>query len=78
MYTLEDGSKVQEIPDNYTGMLTTESGTKAWYQYGKRHRLDGPASEVFDGSKAWYQDGNRHRIDGPAVELADGSEHVVS
>jgi len=51
-----------------------DTGTKHWYQDGKRHRVDGPAAEYADGTKVWYQDGKRHRVDGPAVEWADGTK----
>lgn len=40
--------------------------------YGKLHRLDGPAIEFSDGSKFWYKNGQRHREDGPAVECNNG------
>ena len=38
-----------------------------WYQNGKLHREDGPASVSPCGDEFWYQNGVRHRTDGPAV-----------
>jgi hypothetical protein len=58
---------------DYTGILVNSHG-KFWYQYGKRHRVDGPAIEWADGTKEWYQDGKHHRLDGPAVERANGNK----
>ena len=52
-----------------------DNGTKTWYQYGKLHRVDGPAIEDADGSKHWFLNGKLHRTDGPAVEYADGSKY---
>jgi hypothetical protein len=74
MYKLEDGTKVNSIPVNYTGIADDTYGTKEWYRYGKYHRLDGPAVEEADGSQWWYQYGKLHRLEGPAWEMADGSK----
>jgi hypothetical protein len=68
MYTLEDGSQVNNLPYNYTGSWKVASGNKFWYHHGKRHRIDGPAIEWVNGIKEWYQDGKLHRLDGPAYE----------
>ena len=73
-YTLEDGSVVNNVPNNYTGKLTNQLGSKYWYQDGKRHRLDGPAIDLANGSKYWYQYGKLHRLDGPAIEYAAGGK----
>jgi len=51
-----------------------DNGDKAWYQNGKRHRLDGPAIERSNGYKAWYQNGKCHRLDGPAIESSNGDK----
>ena len=43
--------------ENWVGTgpaIEREDGTKTWYVYGKRHRLDGPARECADGTKLWY------------------------
>jgi hypothetical protein len=49
------------------------SGYKAWYQYGKLHREDGPAIEQANGYKAWYLNDIIDRNDkGPVVINADG------
>jgi hypothetical protein len=74
MYTIEDGSRVEEIPDNYTGIAITSYGGKLWYQEGKLHRLDGPAWEWANGAKSWYHHGKLHRLDGPAWEGANGTK----
>jgi hypothetical protein len=74
MFKLEDGTEVISIPPNYTGITTTLSGNKYWFQEGKRHRLDGPAIEWVDGSKYWCQYGKLHRTDGPAFEWANGTK----
>jgi len=48
-------------------------GTKRWRDnYGRLHRLDGPAVIGNHGSKYWYVNGLRHRIDGPAIIKYDG------
>jgi hypothetical protein len=73
-YTLEDGSKVNIIPDDYTGIATTSCGSKFWYQDGKLHRLDGPTCEWYNGTKIWCQYGKYHRLEGPAKEWADGKQ----
>ena len=39
-----------------------------WYQNGKYHRDNGPASKDPDGTKYWFL----HRLDGPAIEHPDG------
>lgn len=62
-------------PDNFTGIVESENGDKAWYLNGKRHRVDGPAEEWSDGTKFWFLDGESHRVDGPAVEFASGNKH---
>ena len=43
-----------------------------WYQNGKRHRDNGPASEDPGGTKYWLLNGKIHRDNGPAVEYPDG------
>jgi hypothetical protein len=73
MYKLEDGSQVKIIPHNYNGIATyINNSSKAWYQHGKRHRVDGHAWESYNGSKAWYHYGKCHRVNGPATEWCDG------
>jgi hypothetical protein len=56
-------------------MVIDDFGNKEWRnEYGKLHRLDGPANERADGSKWWFINGVRHRLDGPAIEWADGEK----
>jgi hypothetical protein len=46
------------------------NGDEFWYQDGKLHRLDGPASNYsskYKKYKNWYVNGILHREDGPAV-----------
>lgn len=49
-------------------------GHKYQNSAGLRHRLDGPAEELWyesgqRDSRSWWVDGKEHRIDGPAAEL---------
>lgn len=46
------------------------NGSEYW-QYGKLHRLDGPARK-FKGGEEWYRNGKLHREDGPATILHEG------
>ena len=73
--TLEDGTKVNSIPTNYSGRITDKYNNKYWYQNGLHHRVDGPAWEYVNGDNFWFQNGLRHRVDGPAVEYANGTKH---
>ena len=34
-----------------------DSGSRAWYQHGKRHRIDGPAIVFADGVCTWFLNG---------------------
>ena len=36
------------------------SGSKFWYQNGKRHRTDGPAIEFASGDKSWFIEGKEY------------------
>jgi hypothetical protein len=57
MFTLEDGSQVKDIPDNYTGRIITKFGSiewEAWYYRGKHHRIGGPACQWEDITKNWF------------------------
>ncbi len=42
------------------------------WNWGERHRINGPAIEWADGSKSWWLNGKLHRADGPAIEWANG------
>jgi hypothetical protein len=57
------------------GLIVDLNGTKSWYLYGQRHRVDGPAVEYADGAKFWFLHNQLHRVDGPAEEYADGSKY---
>lgn len=53
-------NKVNKILHRTDGpAVEWETGTKSWYQHGKRHRLDGPAIEWSDGTVAFWVDGYR-------------------
>lgn len=39
------------------GCVITDDVRKCWYQDGKPHRMDGPASEFSDGDKYWFING---------------------
>jgi hypothetical protein len=61
-----------EVPQTYTGIVFSKHKDKHWVVNGKRHRLDGPASEFLDGTKEWWVKGKLHRLDGPAIEQTIG------
>ncbi len=61
-----------EVPQTYTGIVFSKHKDKHWVVNGKRHRLDGPASEFVNGNKEWFKEGDYHREDGPAVEFSNG------
>jgi hypothetical protein len=62
------------VPDDFTGIVEWNDGTKEWFQNGLCHRLDGPACEHPDGPKQWCQNGLLHREDGPAIEWDNGDK----
>ena len=47
-------SDLNEIPQNYTGIIEYPNSSKLWFFNGELHRIDGPAVERADGDKAWY------------------------
>jgi len=47
------------------------NGEKEWWQYGKRHRVGGPAIRYWDCLE-WYENGKRHCVDGPARMWTNG------
>lgn len=51
---------------SYIRYSNHQNGSKVWYNYGKLHRIYGPAYISQSGTKIWYQYGEKHRIDGPA------------
>jgi hypothetical protein len=66
---LRDGDT---IPENFTGVISWDTGTKKWFLNNKLNREDGPACEYSNGSKEWYLNGELHREDGPAIEWING------
>lgn len=65
---------LKKIPEDFTGIVEYDNGTKFWMSNGKYHRIDGPACEYFDGFKSWHFEGKLHRLDGPAVEWSNGTK----
>lgn len=63
-----------DIPENFTGMIEWENGTKEWLKYGQLHREDGPAAIYPNEIKLWYKNGLFHREDGPACEYPNGDK----
>lgn len=63
-----------QVPENYTGIIDQEDGTKQWYKKGLAHREDGPAFECCNGTRQWLIEGKFHRTDGPAIEYANGAK----
>lgn len=47
--------------------FSMKDGVEYW-QYGAKHRTDGPAC-IFTDGETWYQNGLAHRVDGPAHVL---------
>ena len=73
-----DNSFIREydiIPEHFTGIAIYVSGSKHWFTNGKKHRVEGPASEYTCGSKEWYINGKLHRLDGLAVKWHDGTKN---
>lgn len=51
------------------------NGSKEWYRYGQRHRINGPAVIHSNGHKEWWMNGQLHRGNGPAIENIDGKNY---
>ena len=51
--------------------LIYTSGTVAYYEHGKLHRLDNPATIYSHGLKLWYHHGRLHNEKSHALESAD-------
>lgn len=73
-----DYSDVVEIKNRSNSKLfkytldPTGFKSEFWFQYGKLHRIDGPATSYLDENghiyfEVWSQQGQYHRLDGPAV-----------
>ena len=64
------GAKLDRVDGPAYVTIGLSFRAEEWFRDDKRHRVDGPASVVFngDGSKTeeWYSDGQLDRIDGPA------------
>ena len=59
-----------DIPDDFTGNVIKESGTKLWLLNGKEHREDGPAIEWANGDKVWHLNGKYYTEDEHKTEMA--------
>ena len=42
-----------DVPDNFTGIVEWDNGTKYWILDGRVHREDNPAVEGITGIKKW-------------------------
>ena len=73
MFTLKDGSKVEDIPENYTGFLADSQCIQWWFLKGEDHRSVGPAVIWNDGDKYWKYKGLFHRTNGTAIEISEES-----
>lgn len=47
-------SKKEYNPNNFTGIIENDRGTKIWFMNGKCHRIDGHAIQLWDGTKQWW------------------------
>ena len=45
------------IPNDYTGIVEYENGSKSWYKHGKYHQENGPAWISNNGYKQWWLNG---------------------
>jgi hypothetical protein len=48
---------LDELPDNFTGIVELSDFVRRWHKKGRLHREDGPAIERADGSKSWWLNG---------------------
>ena len=71
MPILKDGTVVEDVPENYTGNYTIETGDVAWLLKGNLHRTTGPAMLWHDGDHVWYLKANIHRTNGSAFHDRD-------
>ena len=67
-------SSLNEIPENYSGIVEYPNRNKEWLLNGELHRTDGPAVEHANGDKWWFLNGKWHRTDGPAFEWGNGNK----
>jgi len=74
LYTLDNDfiEETNTFPDNFTGIIKYNGGSKAWFFNGKFHNKNGPAVEYSNGAKRWCINGKNHRLDGPAYESPSG------
>jgi len=72
--------ETEDFPQNYTGVIIDQSGTKRWYKNGHRHRDEDLPSIIFtNGKECWYQNGCLHRMSGPAIKTSEGrNEYFVN
>lgn len=73
MYTLDDGTIVDDIPENYTGKAIDTKYKDNYYllKNGNAHSFGEPSFKIEDEVESWCIEGKLHRIDGPAVAWYD-------
>lgn len=49
--------KFKDLPDDFTGILMHDYGSKHWIVNGLEHRIDGPAAEYSNGTCDYYLNG---------------------
>ena len=80
--TVDENGTIEFVDDlmrmhNLTGPAKVYlNGGKEWALHSKRHRLDGPAVEVFNQDEKlireeWWFNGIKNRLDGPAIITYD-------
>ncbi len=50
-------NKLEEVPEDYTGIIEWTNKDKWWLKNKKVHREDGPAIIWYEGDEFWYLDG---------------------
>jgi hypothetical protein len=48
---------LDDIPDDFTGIVESSNGDKQWLVNGLPHRVEGPAIEYANGTKNWFLNG---------------------
>lgn len=62
-------------PDADLPAIEYPSGSKVWYRYGGKHRVNGPAAIFVTGEIGYYEYGLLHRYNGPALITQKGSKY---
>jgi hypothetical protein len=56
-YRLDCGNDDEGDLHRLDGPAQITPSKKSWYQFGLKHRVDGPAMEYLDGWNMWYYEG---------------------